>query len=370
MLPPQADILILATIVSVTCALPGVFLVLRGMSLMSDAISHSILLGIVLGFFLIRDISSPFLIIGAALVGILTVALTEVIIKTRKLKEDAAIGLVFPVLFSIGVILINRYARNVHLDSDSVLLGEIGLAPFNRLSINQVDLGPVSWWVMGAILLVNLVVILSFYKEIKIATFDAALSTALGFSPALIHYGIMSMVSITAVGAFDSVGSILVVALIIAPPSAAFLLTKKLSTMLILSAFIGILSSITGFFLARAVDASIAGSMAMMTGIFFLLALLLAPEHGLIAKFWTRNKRKYIFAAQMLVVHLLDHEGKPEESEENTFTNSLIHMRWSEKFAKKVVSRSVKDGLMADQSGKLKLTSLGRETARKVMTMT
>lgn len=369
MLSPQAEILILAAIVAVTCALPGTFLVLRRMSLMSDAISHSILLGIVLAFFVVRDITSPFLIMGAALIGLLTVMLTELLTQTGKLKEDASIGLVFPALFSIGVILITKFAGNVHLDSDAVLLGEIGLAPFNRLTISGMDMGPVSWWIMGSILVLNLLFIIIFYKELKISTFDSALAVSLGFSPVIIHYSLMAIVSITAVGAFDSVGSILVVALIIAPPSAAFLITKKLHSMIIVSALIGILSSLSGFFLARMFDASIAGSMAMMAGIFFLAALLFAPERGLLAKMITHHRRKYDFASKMLAVHLLAHEGRKEEAEENTFTNSLIHMRWPRNFAEKVISFSEKEGLLTESKGNLKLTQQGRNVAREVMAM-
>src|SRR5690606_39215724 len=125
-------------------------------------------------------------------------------------------GLVFPVLFSIGVILISRYAGDVHLDVDAVLLGELAFAPFDRFILFDTDLGPRALWVMGAILALNIVAISLFYKELKLATFDAGLAAALGFAPGLIHYGLMSLVSVTAVGAFDAVGSILVVALMIA----------------------------------------------------------------------------------------------------------------------------------------------------------
>ena len=130
---PQTEILLLAVLVSVSCALPGTFLVLRQMSLMSDAISHSVLLGIVIGFFITGRIDSPVLLILAAATGILTVSLVELLHQTQLVKEDAAIGVVFPALFSLGVILVTRYAGNVHIDQDVVLLGEIALSPFDRI---------------------------------------------------------------------------------------------------------------------------------------------------------------------------------------------------------------------------------------------
>ena len=216
-LSPQIEIQIIAAVVAVACALPGVFLVLRRMALMSDAISHAILLGIVLAFFVTEDLASPLLIVAAAITGVITVALVELLHGTGLVREDAAIGIVFPALFSGGVILISRYAGSVHLDTDAVLLGELAFAPFERLSVLGYSL-PKSLWVMGGILLINLIFITLFYKELKLATFDAGLAAALGFSPVLVHYGLMTLVSVTAVGAFDAVGSILVVALMIAPP--------------------------------------------------------------------------------------------------------------------------------------------------------
>ena len=127
----QIEIQIIACLVAVACAIPGVFLVLRKMALITDAISHAILPGIVVGFFIAQDVSSPILIIFAALTGVLTVMLVSFIQKTGLVKEDTAIGLVFPALFSLGVILIAQYANDVHLDVDSVLLGELAYAPLN-----------------------------------------------------------------------------------------------------------------------------------------------------------------------------------------------------------------------------------------------
>src|SRR5262249_47108473 len=162
--------------------------------------------------------ASPWLLFGAAATGLVTVSLVELLQRTRRVKEDAAIGLVFPALFSVSIILVSHYAENIHLDTDSVLLGELAFAPLDHLELGSLDLGPKAAWVMAGILLLNVGFELLFYKELKLATFDAGLAAALGFSPALVHYGLMALVSVTAVGAFDAVGSILVVALMIVPP--------------------------------------------------------------------------------------------------------------------------------------------------------
>lgn len=360
----QLEIIAIACLTAAACALPGVFLILRRVALMSDAISHAILLGIILAFFYTKNLSSPLLMLGATAVGVLTVTLTELIIHTQKLKKDAAIGLVFPILFSIGVILINRYTFDVHIDSDCVLFGEIAFAPFDRLIINNQDFGPEGLWIMGGILLLNLAFVTFFYKELKIATFDAGLAAALGFAPALLHYALMTLVSVTAVGAFKHVGSILVVALMITPPAAAYLLTNRLSRMLMISVGIGILSAVLGYGLAHWLDANIAGSMATMSGILFLAALIFAPEKGLLIKYVIKRWQKWDFPTDMLAVHLLQSEMAHAEETEQVVSHMNNHMQWADEFTAEVIARGLEQGLIKKQGNRLTLTAYGREKAK------
>lgn len=368
MIQPELEILLIAVVVAVACALPGVFLVLRRMALMSDAISHSILLGIVLGFLIVGDVTSPLLILGAAATGVLTVMLVELLNHTRLVKEDAAIGLVFPVLFSIGVILIARLAGNVHLDTDAVLLGELVFAPFERLEMAGRDMGPRVLWVMMAILGLNAAFLAAFYKELKLSTFDPGLAAALGFSPVLLHYLFMSLVSVTAVGAFDAVGSILVVAMMIGPPAAAYLLTDRLPTMILLSAGIGMVAAVSGYFLSASLDASIAGSMAVAIGICFGLTFALAPSRGLLAIARRRARQRLQFAEQMLAIHLLNHESLPENTRESRVEHLHEHLRWEPRFADRIVSRALEHGFVVrDGTERLALTTSGREAAVRAM---
>ncbi|MEL6820403.1 MAG: metal ABC transporter permease [Calditrichota bacterium] len=364
----QLEIQLIAVIVAIACALPGVFLVLRKMAMMSDAIGHAILFGIVLGFFVVHDVSSPLLVVAAALTGILTVFLVESLYHTRLVREDAAIGLVFPLLFSIGVILISRYAGDIHLDVDSVLLGELAFAPFDRLVISDYDLGPRAVYLMSAILILNVIFIALFYKELKLASFDAGMAAAAGFSPVLIHYSLMSLVSLTAVGAFDAVGAVLVVALMIAPPAAAYLLTNRLSLMLLLSAVIAVFSAISGYWLANSLDVNIAGAMATMTGVVFVVVLLFAPFRGLFAIARRKSRQRIEFAQKMLAVHLLNHQGKPEEQERECHLKDVHeHLRWEKEFAMRIAQASEKEGLLQINSDILTLTSSGLNLARKSM---
>jgi manganese/zinc/iron transport system permease protein len=271
----QLEIILIAILTAITCALPGVFLVLRSVAMMSDAISHAILLGIVIMFLWVKKLESPLLLVGAALTGVLTVLCTEKIIKSNRLKSDAAIGLIFPLFFSIGVILVSQYARNVHLDIDMVLLGEIAFAPFNRLFINGIDCGPYALWIVGGSLLLNGLFIFLFYKELLITTFDTTLSIMMNFSPVVIYYSLMIITSVTAVAVFDIVGSIMVVALMITPAATAYLLTCHVYSMIFVSIIIACLSAICGCICASYYDISIAGSIASMTGLFFMSVLIL-----------------------------------------------------------------------------------------------
>ena len=363
----QIEIQLIAVVVAAACALPGVFLVLRRTAMMSDAISHAILLGIVLAFFVTNDLASPLLILGAAATGLLTVLLVELLNRTGLVHEDAAIGLVFPVLFSLGVILIARYAGNVHLDTDSVLLGELAFAPFNRLVVGGVDVGPKSLYVMLGILLLSVTFILLFYKELKLTTFDTGLAAALGFSPVLIHYALMGLVSATAVGAFDAVGSILVVALMIAPPATAYLLTDRLWLMLLASTGIGVASAIVGYWVAHLFDVSIAGSMATVAGICFLAGYLWAPERGFIAVTLRRRRQRWEFAETMLAIHLHQHEDLPEAADELREDHLLQHLAWTPRFAQEVVERGVRNGTLVRRRGYLELTPPGRKLARQAL---
>lgn len=352
----QIEIQLIASIVAIACAIPGTFLVLRKMALISDAISHSILPGLVLGFFITHDLNSPLLIIMAALSGVVTVVLVEFIQKTKLVKEDTAIGLVFPVLFSIGVIMIAKNANDVHLDTDAILLGELAFAPFDRFLVDGSDLGPKSLWIIGTILLITIGLLFAFFKELKISTFDAGLATALGFSPIMMHYGLMSVASITIVGSFDAVGAILVVALMIAPAATAYLLTDNLKRMLGLSVIFGVFSAIAGYWLAHWLDASISGSMTTILGIVFLIVYLFAPKRGLISVLY-RNKQQQIEVSLLtFLLHLNNHQ----EISERHINHLNEHINWRRVKSKSVLDLALKNNMITIEKSIISLTDKGK----------
>jgi len=354
---PQIEIQIIAVIVAIACAIPGVFLVLRKMALISDAISHSILPGIVIGFFITQNLNSPLLILLAALTGIITVILVEAIQKTGLVKEDTAIGLVFPALFSIGVILIAQNANDVHLDVDAVLLGELAFAPFDRFQWGDADLGPKSIWVMGSILLLIISLLYLFYKEIKVSTFDAGLSAAMGLSPVLMHYGLMSVSSITIVGAFDAVGAILVVAMMIAPAASAYLITSQLKKMIWLSVAFGSISAVAGYWVANVLDASISGSITTVLALIFLLVYLFAPKKGWIAVLYRQRQQRIEVQLLTFLLHLNNHT----EEEERHINHLQEHINWGKVKSKSVVELAQTNNLIEIENKIVALTDKGKD---------
>ncbi len=283
-------ILLVGCMVAASCALVGTFLVLRKMALLGDAISHSVLPGIAIGFLLTQSRSSLVMVVGAGALGVLTVFLVERLQRTGRLYEDASIGVVFPALFAVGVILISRYASMIDLDLDCVLYGEIAYAPWDLVVVAGRTVGPRAVWVTGLTLLLNLAVIGLVFKELKLVSFDPGLCEALGYRPVRLHYLLMALVSVTVVAAFESVGAILVVAMLVVPPCAAYLLVDRLALMLAISVAIGCGAVFAGYGLARLVDGSIAGGMAVAAGGLFLLAFLFSPRYGLMAT-WLRRQR-------------------------------------------------------------------------------
>jgi len=353
----QIEIQLIASLVAIACAIPGTFLVLRKMAMISDAISHAILPGLVVGFFITQDLNSPLLILLAALTGLITVVMVEQIQKTGLVKEDTAIGLVFPALFSIGVILIAKNANDVHLDVDAVLLGELAFAPFDRLIISGTDVGPKSLWVIGTILTITIGLLIAFFKELKVSTFDAGLSASLGFSPVVIHYGLMSVASVTTVGAFDAVGAILVVALMIAPAATAYLLTTNLMKMLLLSILFGVFSAIAGYWVAHALDASIAGSITTMLGLLFLMVYLFAPSKGIIAVLYKEKQQRIEVSLITFLLHLKNHSEKRERHVKHL----REHINWQKVRAKKVLELALKNNMIVIDKDIVSLTKKGDE---------
>ena len=463
---PQTTALLTGALVALAAALPGTFLLLRKLSMTTDAISHTVLLGIVLAFLVLAalpgmeaDLNSPWLILGAAVAGVATVVLTGAIQRSGLVKADAALGLVFPLLFAIAIILISRLTEDVHLDSDAVILGEIGVvwadarshclqdcepvhitpddprAETGRRCTNcaALDIGPrdaraefeeyclncgsytaaeawrarlvaqapqLVFWprALTAMLLtalLNLGFVTLFYKELKLTTFDPALAAALGLRPALMNTALMVLVSITAVAAFDAVGSVLVVAFFIIPPATAWLLSDRLAHILLLAPPGGVLATLTGYEFSRgnflgiaqvsdllvtldewvgldgftAWNTSISAAIVLMMFFFFLLAWVFSPRQGLLSTLLQRRARQRHFADQLLLGHVYNHQGTAEAAVELAQTGLHEHLGWTARKTQRVLGRVRLRSLVQIEEGRLQLTARGERSVRKFMTL-
>lgn len=353
-------ILLTGILCAVACALPGTFLILRRMAMMTDAISHAILPGLVFGYWMAGSANIIVGAVGATAAAIVTVTLVEALQRTRRVEGAEAMGIVFPAMFALGTILISRYFAQVHLDTDAILYGNIEFSAFDRLIVSGRDLGPQSLWVMSVLLVLNIVVLSLLYKELKISTFDPALSQSLGFSPTLVHYILMLLLSITTVGAFTAVGAILVVALVIVPAATAYLLTERLLHMMIGSAIIGALGAIGGYWLAIIIDGSIAGGIVTMLGVLFGLALLFSPSQGLVAQRRRNARNRDRFAVDLLVMHLATHERTEDEFSESSLGHIGAALHWSPDEALATIRRAADRGMVVRANGNVVLTDQGR----------
>jgi manganese/zinc/iron transport system permease protein len=286
----DAWIVVAGVLCAMSCALLGNFLVLRKMSMMGDAISHAVLPGLAIAFLLTGSRASLPMFIGAAVVGVLTAVFTEWIRNFGKVEESASMGVVFTALFAVGLILIVQAADHVDLDPGCVLYGAIEMTPLDVVGIMG-QWVPRAVVVLSIVFAINLLFVSVLYKEFKISSFDPGLATSLGINSRLMHYLLMTLVAVTTVASFEAVGSILVVAMLIVPGAAAYLLTDRLGAMLVVSLGIGAASAVLGHVAAVVVpgwfgysDTSTAGMMAVTVGLLFGVVLLIAPRHGVLSK--------------------------------------------------------------------------------------
>lgn len=336
------QIILVALAVTVACILPGVFLVLRGIALMSDAISHAILPGIVIMFLCIGTIDSLLLIIGASLAGLLTVITTEALMQTQCIKKDTALGLVYPFFFSIGVLLISACARNVHLDTDMVLLGELAFAPFNQLIIYGYSFGPVALWTMLAVCLINYAYIMTFFKQLVITTFDPILANMQQIRPAIYYYGLMTITALTTVTAFDAVGSIVVVSLMICPAAVAYVLCNSITHMLQLALMFGCYGTIIGYGIAWYCDVSIAGAIATAHGIVLFVTILCHPNKGIITQLIATRRRTMHHAIRCAALYLQQCPFKTQ-----SMSIMAAQLGWTNSYCQKVVLVGIKTNIFS-----------------------
>jgi len=270
---PTLAIALTAIFTAISCAVLGAFLVLRKMTMVGDAISHAVLPGIAIAYLLSQSRSSLPMFLGAALVGVFATVIIEILSKKWKVQSDASIGMTFTTLFALGVVLITYWSDKVDLDQECVLYGEIAFVPFNTWTLADQSMGPIALWSSGILLFAVLIYTFAGYKGLLMSSFNEDYAAVLGIGVGAWNLSLMSMVSVATVISFESVGAILVVALLVAPAATAYLISQKLKPMILLAALFGLSGSLLGYMMSARFDTSIAGGVATMLGVQFALIL-------------------------------------------------------------------------------------------------
>jgi manganese/zinc/iron transport system permease protein len=285
-----APVLVMGFLVMTACGWVGTFLVWRRMALVGDAISHSVLPGIVIAFLISGSRATLPMFIGAIIAGVVSSLLIDAIHRRSRVKVDAALGITFTTLFAIGVILITVFADNVDLDADCVLYGEITfLSLYPNVVFLGLPLGPEQVVRMGLVTIAVGGAIVAFYKELQITSFDPGLAHALGVNPRVVHHALMAAVSICVVSAFESVGSILVIGALIIPGVTASLLSDRLWVILAIVPGIGAASTVLGLHASVLLNASPGAAIIAAASALFVAAWVLSPSRGLVRQ-WLRRR--------------------------------------------------------------------------------
>ena len=338
----------------------GAFAVLRRQSLLGDAVSHAALPGIALAFLVTGSKAALGLMGGAFIAGWLATLFMLLVIGRTRIKQDAALGISLAVFFGFGLLLltyIQRLPNASQAGLDKYLFGQ---------AATLVGRDVIAMVAMGGIALFALALL---WKEFKLLTFDPDFGAALGFPVGLLQVLLTSLMVIAIVVGLQTVGVVLMSAMLVAPAAAARQWTDKLGVMVVLSGAFGALAGLLGALASSTIPRLPTGpTIVVFVSIIVGASLLFAPKRGIVAGARLRARQRWQFAQEALAVHLLQHEGGPNEARENTSAHMGAHMRWDEAFASQVMERAVAGGLVVRSNGSLQLTDAGRVAARRAMT--
>ena len=344
--------LIASSMIGVMCGILGVFIVLRNMSLIGDALSHAVLPGVVLGF-VVAGYSVLGFFAGAVFAGIVTAILITWLQRNVPIKNDAAMGIVFTAMFSIGVMWISRISRQdgVHLDLKDFLFG-------NALGVSNEDL-----YLTGAITIFVILSVIVFYRYLFATTFQVVIAQTLGIPVKAVYYFLMLLLSLAIVASLKAVGVILVVSMLIAPAATALLLSDRLQKVVVLSAFIGLFSAIIGLLLAIKLETTPGPAMAVTGTMFFLLAVFFSPKKGLLFKYLRKNSIR----KKVELEDTLKQAFKLHEKSKLTLSNLIERLGFSSSKVKQYLNKLRQDGLLEWKGETIKMNKKGVQAANKLV---
>ncbi len=388
--------LLAAVLSALSCALIGNFLILRREAMLADAISHAVLPGLAIAFIITGNNTTFPMLAGAAIAGVACALLISLVQRAARLEAGASMGVVFSIMFAIGVVLIARTARQTHIDADCVLYGQLELLSLSSWSAPDTlaaFLTPGAWadtprqvTSLAITALLTLIVIATLFKELRLVAFDPQLATALGFRAGPLNLLLMTIVALAVVASFEAVGVILVVAMLTCPPAIARLLTNRLRTQIALSAIIAAALALAGYWIAAyaiprltppdVTGAEAAGTIAALSGIAVLLAAIFSPTHGLAAAATRRTLRRISILREDLLALLyrIDEargQAAAADLHLNLATDTIAAaLAWSrtDRLLAAIATRSaIARHEVTRDTNRLTLTDKGRTAARSIV---
>lgn len=267
------DIWLVLLVCGLACSVIGSILIVNRMALIADAMSHSVLLGIVIVYLILGQVNNFIMLLGASLFGLLSIFFIEKLSDTKNLTKADTSGIIYPLFFSIAVILINIFAKNVHIDTDMIIMGEVVFSSLDTINLFGIKIAR-SFFSNAFSLSLNLIYVIVFNRQIKLTAFDKEQAKLFGVNVKWIMTMLLFLTAFTSVSAFNSVGAILVISMLIVPSATALLFSKELNKMMVSSGVITVFNVTMGYILAIMFNVSISAMVASINGIVFLLVLI------------------------------------------------------------------------------------------------
>lgn len=346
------------SLVAIVCGVVGCFIILRRMAFLADALSHAMLAGVTGGFLIMQivfgheEVHAPAMFLGSLLAGIITVALIGFVANVSRIKEDTAIGVMYTGIFAAGGLLYSAFSHLIHLDLYHFVTGMV-------LGIENSDL-----WLMATITVIVLSVVILFFRQLQITTFDPVMAASIGISVVGMNYVLTACTSLVVVGAVRIVGVILVIGLLVTPAATAYLLTDRLTRMLPLSALFGVMAVVGGAYVSDWVGFFATGpTIVVVSSLQFLLVLVVAPRYGMVADWWRRTT----VLPQQLLEDVLGCFRK--ELDQPKRVGELVNQvgRPADQIHRAIRHLQKREWMTEDGSDALRLTDVGKREARRLL---
>ncbi len=382
-------ILLTAATTALVCAVPGVWLVLRRQSMLGDALSHTVLPGVVGAFLLVNGmqaagwisaertnlVEQSLLVIGAAIAGVLTAMLTDLVSRVGRIEAGAALGVVFSTFFALGLLLIRLFADHVHIDADCVLMGQLESSIHQTIQIGQWRV-PSALFANSVMFVVLTLATLVAFKELQVTSFDPEFAGSLGLRASWIQQILAAMTAIAVVSAFRIVGSILVIALLVGPAASGRMMSEKLGRVFLWSLGLSIAAVVLGYAMAKSLpavifprlgfenvtDAGAAGTIAVACGIVFAASWVVSPRDGVLVRLRDWFSLQVKIASEDILGMMYRFEERGETISRSELES--VKPTWSRVLALREMRRR---SLIEESVGVYSLSSTGRETAQSLV---